>query len=46
MLRLEEYMEVQKLYQDGVSISEIARQVGMVLRAAAPICVQDGRFCP
>src|SRR5579863_449427 len=28
MLRLEEYMEVQKLYQDGVSISEIARQVG------------------
>ena len=28
MLRLEEFMDIRKLYQDGVSISEIARQLG------------------
>lgn len=28
MLRLEEFMDIRKLYQDGVGISEIARQVG------------------
>ncbi|MGO8759184.1 MAG: helix-turn-helix domain-containing protein [Terracidiphilus sp.] len=28
MLRLEEFMDVRKLYQDGVSIRAIARQLG------------------
>lgn len=28
MLRLEEFMDIRKLYQDGVGISEIARQLG------------------
>jgi transposase len=27
MLRLEEFMEIQKLYHDGVSITEIARRL-------------------
>lgn len=28
MLRLEEFMDIRKLYHDGVSVSEIARQLG------------------
>ncbi len=28
MLRLEEFMDIRKLYQDGVSVSEIARRLG------------------
>ena len=28
MLRLEEFMEIQKLYHDGVSITEVARCLG------------------
>jgi len=28
MLRLEEFMDIQKLYQDGVSVAEIARRTG------------------
>ena len=29
MLRLEDFMEIQKLHHDGVSVSEIARQLDM-----------------
>ncbi len=29
MLRLEDFMEIQKLHHDGVSVSEIARQLNM-----------------
>ena len=29
MLRLEDFMELQKLHHDGVSVSEIARQLNL-----------------
>jgi hypothetical protein len=38
MLQLEEFMEVQKLFHDGVSITEIARRLAKGPQDGAEVC--------